>query len=125
MWRSRRSLHRVDFASIAFLAYLILWFGLLIVVAFKWVPVDSSKELNPGDSALAQLVLYGGIIVLFAIGIVLNRFRDSLFPRAVFLIGQGKARFQHLERIQWGIIIAFIVSFAAGVVIAIWQAITA
>src|SRR6266508_4840107 len=111
-------LHRVDFGSIAFLAYLLLWFGLLIVVAFNWIPVAGGKEQNPSASALGQLVVYGGIAFLFATGIVLNRFRDSVFPRAVFLIGQGKARFQHLDRIQWGIIIAFLVSFAAGVVIA-------
>src|SRR5262245_15378019 len=82
---------RVDFASNAFLAYLLFWFGLLIVVAFKWVPVDSTKDQNPSGSALAQfqLVIYGGIAILFAIGIVLNRFHDSFFPRAVFLIGQG------------------------------------
>jgi hypothetical protein len=43
----------------------------------------------------------------------------------VFLIGQGKNRFQQLERFQWGVIIAFIVSFAAGIIIAIWQAIAA
>ena len=118
-------LHRVDFASIAFLAYLLLWFGLLIVVALKWVQVDGSKEHNPSGSALAQLIVYGGLAALFALGIVLNRFRDSVFPSAVFLIGQGKARFQHLERCQWGIVIAFIVSFAAGVIVAVWQAITA
>lgn len=118
-------LHRVDFESIAFLAYLLLWFGLLVAAAFKWIPVDGGKEQNRSASALAQLVIYGGIAALFAMGIVLNRFRDSVFPRAVFLIGQGKVRFQHLERIQWGIIIGFIVSFAAGVVIAVWQAITA
>jgi len=118
-------LHRVDFASIALLAYLLLWFGFLIVVAFKWVPVDGSKEQNPSGSALAQLIIFGGIAVLFALGIVLNRFRDSVFPCALFLIGQGKARFQHLERCQWGIVIAFIVSFAAGVIIVVWQAIAA
>ena len=118
-------LHRVDFVSIAFLAYAVLWFGLLFVVAFKWVPVDSPKEQNPSGSAFAQLVMYGGIAVLFAMGIVLNRFRDSVFPRAVFLIGQGKARFQNLERVHWGIIVAFIVSFASGLVIAVLQALTA
>ncbi len=118
-------LYRVDFVSIAVLAYFILWSILLIVVAFKWLPVDSSKEVDSSNSALAQLVVYGGIALLLAIGIALNRFRDLFFPHAVFSIGQGKARFKHLERIQWGIIIAFIISFAAGVVILVLQAIRA
>jgi hypothetical protein len=117
-------LHRVDFASIAFLAYFLLWFGLLIVVAFKWIQVDASKEQNLSGSARAQLIVYGGIALLFALGIVLNRFRDSIFPRAVFLIGQGIARFHYKERIQWGFVIGFIVSFAASLLIAVWQAIT-
>jgi hypothetical protein len=80
-------LHRVDFANIALLAYFLLWFGVLIAAAFRWVPVDSSKEQNPGGSALAQLVIFGVIAILFSTGIALNRFRDSFFPRAVFLIG--------------------------------------
>jgi hypothetical protein len=118
-------LHRADFVSISLIVYLLLWFGLLIAVAFKWIPVQASKEGNASGSAMAQLIVYGGIAVLFAMGIALNRFRDILFPRAVFLIGQGKARFQQLERFQWGVVIAFIVSFAAGVIIAIWQAMAA
>lgn len=115
------ALHRIDFASIALIAYFMLSFSLLIVFAFKWIQVDLSY------SALSALVVSGGIAILFAvfaIGIALNRFRDSLFPRAVFLIGQGIARFQQLERIHWGIIIAFIISFASGVAIFAWQAIT-
>ena len=116
--------HRVNFVYLALLALFVLWIGPLIVVAFKWVPIDSLKEPNPTDSALAQLVVYAAIAVLFAIGIVLNRLRNSCFPRAVFLIGQGKARWKHLERIQWGIIIAFLVSLAAGLVILVYQAIT-
>ena len=116
-------LHRANFVSILFVAYFLLYFGLLIVLAFIWIPVGDSKEANTSSSALAQLIAYGVLAALFAIGIALNRFRDTLFPRAVFLIGQGKARFHQLERIQWGVVIAFIVSFVAGVIIAIGQAI--
>ena len=118
-------LYRVDFVSISFITYLLLWFGLLIVVAFKWIRVEDSKETSTSSSALAQLVVCGVIAALFAMGIVLNRFRDTVFPRAVFLIGPRKARFQQLERFQWGVVIAFIVSFAAGVIIAIWQVLAA
>jgi hypothetical protein len=116
-------LHRVNFVVVAFIAYLVLWFGVLLAVAFQWVSLDGSKGQTPSSSALGQLVVFGGIAVLFGVGIVLNRFRDVVFPRSVFLIGQGNARFQHLQRCQWGIVIAFIVSLAAGIVIAVWQAI--
>jgi len=113
-------LHRVDFQSIAIFAYLLLGFVLLFVVGFNWISVNNSQQQNPSGSALAQLVAYSGIAALFIMGLVMNRVRDSLFPRAVFLIGQGKTRFQHLERIQWGVVVAFLVSFAAGVTLAIW-----
>lgn len=115
--------HRVDFVSILVVTYLVLWIGLLIFVAVKQFPSEAPKEASPSSSALAQLIIYGAIAGVFVVGIVLNRFRDTIFPRAVFLIGQGKSRFQHLERIQWGIVIAFIVSFVAGAIIAVWQAV--
>ena len=118
-------MHRIDFVSVGFFSYILLWFGLLAVVAFRLVPVSDSTSSTPSASAFAQLVIYGGIAALFGIGIVFNRFRDSVFPRAVFAIGQGESRFNHLERVQWGIVIAFVVSFAAGLVTAVWQAIAA
>ena len=116
-------MHRIDFVFIGFLAYSILWFGLIVVVAFKWIHVE--EDYDSSHSAFAQLVVFGGIALLVAIGILLNRFRDRVFPRAVFLIGQGRARFKHLERIQWGFIIAFVASFAAGIVLALLQTIAA
>ena len=122
-WYAR--LHRVDFVSTALFGYILLSIGALLAVAFKWVNVSDSKESNPRSSAIAQLVIYGGIAFLITGGVLLNRFRDSIFPRAVFLIGQGKGRFQHLERVQWGIVIAFIVSLLAGLIIVVWQTIAA
>jgi len=118
-------MHQVDFVSTSLFAYMFLWFGLVAVVAFKLVPVSDPNESNPNSSAFAQLVVFGGIAALFGIGIILNRFRDSIFPRAVFTIGQGESRFNQLERFQWGVIIAFLASFAAGLVIAVWQTIAA
>jgi len=115
-------LHRVDFVGISFLTYFLLWFASSLVVTFKWMPAGDAREEDPTSSAAAQLIVYGGIAVLFGMGFLLNWFRDSIFPRAVFVIGQGKNRFQHLERIQWGIVIAFVVSFVASAVIAVWQA---
>lgn len=113
-------MHRVDFVSVSVFAYMLLWFGLLAVVAFKLLPVSESNESDPSSSAFAQLVVFGVIAALFGIGIILNRFRDSIFPRAVFTIGQGESRFKQLERFQWGFVIAFLASFSAGLVIALF-----
>jgi hypothetical protein len=54
------------------------------------------------------------ILCMFLVG---EEVRDSLFPSAVFTIGQGKSRFRDKERIQWGVGITFLVSLAAGLVI--------
>jgi hypothetical protein len=115
--------HRVDFVAIALFAFFLLWFGSLIGVAFKWVPIEGRKEEDPHAVARAQLAVYGLIAILLAIGLGLNCLRNSVFPRAVFLISQGKRRFQLLEKIQWGIVIGFVVSLAASLVILVWQAI--
>ena len=46
-----------------------------------------------------------------------------LFPKAVFVIGQGKSRFEHQQRVRWCVIIGFFVSLAAGLVPLIWSVI--
>ena len=117
------ALHRVDFVPFMLVALFLLWFGLVSAIAFKWLPTDGSKDSTPSVSAMAQVVTWGVPAVCFVMGIVLNRFRDSVFPGAVFLIGQAKGRFAHVERIQWGIVIAFVVSLVAGLVIVVWQAV--
>lgn len=117
--------HRVDFVSLGIFANLLLWLGGLALLAFKVFPDTTNAETNSQSSALAQLIVYGGIGFLFASGMMLNRFRDKVFPRAVFTIGQGDKRFQQLEKFQWGGVIAFFASLAAGSIIAVWQAITA
>lgn len=118
-------MHHIDFVSVGFFACCLVWVALCAVVAFKFLPVTDSNNSTPSASALTQLVAFGGIAGLFGVGIILNRFRDSVFPRAVFIFGQGKSRFTHLERVHWGILIAFVVSLVAGLVIAVWQAIAA
>jgi hypothetical protein len=116
--------HRVDFVSLGFFAYFVLWFGLLALIAMNIFPEsDSNPQSSPRSRAIAQLIIFGSIGLLFVSGIMLNRFRDSVFPRAVFMIGQGHSRFKQLEKFQWGGVIAFVASLVAGVVIAVLQAI--
>ena len=45
--------------------------------------------------------------------------REHLFPQVVFTIGQGQSRFKLLEKMRWGVVIGFGVSFAAGLVVLI------
>ena len=48
---------------------------------------------------------------------------EYLFPQAVFVIGQGKSRFEHQQRVRWCVIIGFFVSLVAGLVPLILSAI--
>ena len=47
--------------------------------------------------------------------------REHLFPQIVFTIGQGQSRFKLLEKVRWGVVIAFSVSFAAGLLLLIFK----
>ena len=67
------------------------------------------------------MIIYGSIGVLFAIGVGLNRVRSRLFPMMVLLIGHERQRFANLEKIQWGLVVAFFVSFVASVIVAAIQ----
>ncbi len=60
------------------------------------------------------------IIILFLFIILLitaSFFGKKLFPPTAFTIGQGESRFKVLEKIRWGLVIAFFVSFGAGLVL--------
>jgi hypothetical protein len=113
------SFQRVDFVALLFVftpPVLLLLF--LIRVALRPNPAGTSTGSNPRMDAIVWLIVIGTYASFLVVGFLLNRFRDSIFP-SVFLIGQGKARFQHLERIHWGIGIAFVVSLVAGIVVTV------
>ena len=63
--------------------YFFIGFALILANALKWLHL-------PPPSDVAQLAVYGAVAVIFVAGIAMNRFRDSFFPRAVFVIGQGE-----------------------------------
>jgi hypothetical protein len=110
-------LHRVDFfLGAGFLLFVILMV-VLSAVALKWLPTGASTAPSTRSTSREEAVAYVLLILFFAAAIGLNRFRDKLFPRAAFLIGQAERRFRHLEQIQWAIVISFIVSVVAGLVV--------
>lgn len=67
----------------------------------------------------AQLIL--GMLLLLMCFLLFRRPYNYLFPHAVFVIGQGKLRFENQQRVRWCVIIGFFVSLAAGLIIAILQ----
>ena len=65
--------------------------------------------------------LIAAIIFMILWWFLLKKPYEYLFPQAVFVIGQGKSRFEHQQRVRWCVIIGFFVSLAAGLIIAILQ----
>jgi hypothetical protein len=116
-------MQRIDFVFVGFMALMLLLLAVLAAIAIKRLPASrSAAPENVQQSAVAQLQLFGILAAVIVLGFVLNGARDWLFPFAVFTIGQGSARFSSLERIQWGIVIAFVVSLVSALVVFALQA---
>ena len=123
-------LHRVNLANGTFNVPWLLSTILFAFLFFRariltWHPETESNEQTAQSLpwiTSVYIVIINLVIIILYVGIVigLNRLWNSLFPRAVFAVGQGESRFKHKERIQWVVIISFVVSLAAGLVIAIW-----
>jgi uncharacterized membrane protein len=62
------------------------------------------------------------VTVLALIGIViwgLYWLRKRFFPVATFAIGQGLTRHQHYEQIRWVVIVGFVISVLASIVVTV------
>lgn len=96
-------------------------FGLVFVILFgiAWPQLARRYESVISENMMISIIL-GGLIIL-PLYIILwfggNKLGDYLFPHAVFTIGQGESRFKHKERVQWSVVIGFIVSLATGLII--------
>ena len=119
------ALTRFDVAdSTGFVSYLLFFVVVIILstfIAFKFGLIsDSKEEMELGDqlSAFTFLVSIIFFIVYFAF---FSKLLKWLFPLGVFTIGQGISRYETLERIQWCVVIAFMVSLAAGIVLLIFK----
>lgn len=110
-------LHRIDFAMLVFPTFMALVLLPLIAIAIGWIQVDPDKKAPPGSISRSALLFFGSFGAALVIGVLLNRLRDRIFPRTAFLIGKGKKRYRHLEQVQWGIVIAFVVSLASGLIL--------
>ena len=60
--------------------------------------------------------LIASIIFVVSWWFLLKKPFAYLFPQSVFVIGQGKSRFEHQQRVRWCVIIGFFVSLAATLV---------
>ena len=101
---------RMDFVGLL----LLFWVCTGIVLANL---VDSSNESSGLTVRGKVLLFFTATLGVMVIGWGLNGIRKRLFPRVTFAIGQGKRRHGNLEKIRWGVFIAFGVSLLAGLLL--------
>jgi hypothetical protein len=112
-WR----LSKFDFFYVI-LVLCIIGFNLLIDYAKSLDKNVIKSEFNPLKTLVAIGITSGVFIVLAGLVWSLNRIRKCLFPIAVFAIGQEATRYNIYDKIRWTIIIGFIVSLSASLVVA-------
>jgi hypothetical protein len=116
------SFARVDFALAAIVALAGLWLLLIIAVSFQWLPTsEESTGSNTRGTAIGYLIGVSGLGILAAVVYIVTRFRNAVFPRATFLLGQGKPRHERLEKVRWGVLVGFVTSFASGIAVLAFQ----
>ena len=101
-----------DFLGASML-FLFLLGGTLFLAVVLLESSNESAETSRRPQAIFITVIVGIPVIAWG----LNKIRDRLFPRVTFAIGQGKRRHEHLEKVRWGVIVAFGVSLSAGLVL--------
>jgi len=118
-------LARFDSATLTgFVFYLLLLVVVIILgtfIAFKFGFIsDSKEEIEFGDQ-LEAVISVTSVIFSIVYFVYFPKLLKWIFPSGVFTIGQEKSRFETLKRVQWSVVIAFMVSLAAGVVLLIFK----
>ena len=94
--------------------YLLIWLTVNI-----WLRIENNalvlSSAKDSDEIAGVLV----VLAFLAIGLLINYFRNKLFPRMVFLIGQEIKRHGTLEKVQWVVVLGFMVSFFSGLALLI------
>lgn len=121
-WYERLS--QIDYLATGTFVVFLMTLGMVIAVgASKLVrPISTgSRKLPESTNVKGWFIVGTAITFIIALGYGLNLVRESWFPRTVFAIGQGEQRFENLERIHWGFLIALAVSVIASVLVIMVQ----
>ncbi len=103
---------------------LVFYFFLIILstfIAFKFGPISDFKEEMELEDQLTVFILFTSVIFSMVCLVFFSKLLKWLFPLGIFAVGQGISRYETLEQIQWCVVIPFIVSLAAGVVLLIFK----
>ena len=104
-----------------YFVFICVVFILIGFIAFKFGLISDSKVgIELRDQVRVFITLPSLIFILVCFAFLSKPFK-WLFPLGVFTIGQGEARFETLKRVQWGVVISFAVSFAAGCLLLIFK----
>ena len=103
--------------------FFFIFSGLVLIrfLSFKFGLISDSKDGIEIRSQIWVFILLLSVIFGIVCCIFLTKLSKWLFPSGVFMIGQGKSRFETLKRVRWGVVIPFAVSFAAGCLLLIFK----
>ena len=114
-----------DFTSITHWGIYFLFICVVVILigflAFKFGLISDDKEGIELRDQVSGFILFPSFIFIIVCVTFLSKPFKWLFPSAVFTIGQGQSRFETLKRVQWGVVISFSVSFAAGCLLLIFK----
>jgi hypothetical protein len=102
----------------------LLGLGILYIALLTWLAVygsDESSNSTPRQTGIAYLAAVAFCTVYFGFAYFIHRFRRFVFPHGTFAIGQEIQRLDVAEKWRWGLLIAFLPSLAAGVVLLWFQ----
>jgi hypothetical protein len=86
---------------------------MLLFLLFGRTVEGQSTTVLVGSLPLLVASIVAIVVVSLGSAYAMPKLVNRWFPRAVFAIGQGKARYERLERFQWVVLIGFLVSLAA------------
>jgi len=104
-------------AKIDFIPVLLGILAILLMSYGKTLPETSKSILTFQEAFFSfSIVIIFFLLIIFIIYLI-NILKKRYFPVAYFAIGQGLNRFDLDEKVRWGVIVAFIVSVSASIVL--------
>ena len=95
------------------------------LLVFIWLVILAMSDTSKPSPALtyAEASRAAAAAILFLVGVGgliwgLNRLRRRFFPNAVYAIGRGVERYELDERIRWVVIVGFVISVLASLLVA-------
>lgn len=98
----------------------VCFFALVVLSLTNSSQKSKNIKLNITAGKIILALLIVGIIVASIIFLawLLNKVHERYFPVATFALGQGEERYRLAEKVRWVIVVGFIVSLSASLLVA-------